>query len=790
MIKRLTAAVLCLLMALSGGFALGETVQALTGANVDSVLSTLAAEQKDVWTKSILEAGARDISWEGTEASFSLRSFDPNIKALGKYSKAADQKAWREQALANIGAYNLRVTLRFEADGTVSKKEKNNLLKTVKAAGKSAKSAYGKDQLGEALRDLLFRVPQTSKKPSASDLMAADRDSGFSSFIQTHSDLFTCENASEWAPLMYAQRNWKFSAEKNGPHKITLSWDAVDPVSLMDKALDQVSVQLAEVSASQRPSEDSLPYLWRSGLAEAALKSKKGRLSSLKMTLDIDDLLTGNVPEEYRAYYQRYTPDLWYAKLAEGYKALPAEASQPMPKTGILSSVQKKGRGVQIKVPESGRYTYAILRDADTGVIQSEAFIEPGKNVTMKVAEGVYIVQYASGSAWYGTEGAFGPLGSYLASDEFIVGKDKWILTAEKNQPGITLHAAELKDLGAIEDKSVQLQGTLNPDIRLKSSYEKNRAAVSGENPYTGLQASGNTVTPIVMVLDNAEDAYPHWGVRYADILFQVPNAGAGATKLLALFADEYPAQAGPVRSGRSSMVPSALMFDAAFAFAGPPAVSSGQVDLLGLMTELRMSQNHKVYNLLNSNGFSERIQGIGGGGHNLSCHIADIHQNLEKQGVSFDIRPFLFTDEERTEGETANIVRVLHRGEDPKGASNSASRAVFKYDAEKKAYTRTNSSGLYTDRDTGEVISFANVIVIRTRLSYEYNYIYLTQHMVGSGSAEIFQNGKYVRGAWVRDSINGRLVLVDSNGEELKLQRGKSFFVITNDVTNVIYSE
>ena len=159
-------------------------------------------------------------------------------------------------------------------------------------------------------------------------------------------------------------------------------------------------------------------------------------------------------------------------------------------------------------------------------------------------------------------------------------------------------------------------------------------------------------------------------------------------------------------------------------------------------------------------------------------------------QQVEFEERPFLFTDEPRTEGADANIVRVLHRGEDPKAGSNSASRAVYKYDPELKAYTRNNSSGVYTDRDTGEVIPFANVIVIRTRMSYEKNYIYLYKHLVGSGSAEIFQNGKYVRGAWVRNDPTSRLILVDADGQELKLQRGKSFFVLTNDVTDVIYSE
>jgi hypothetical protein len=202
------------------------------------------------------------------------------------------------------------------------------------------------------------------------------------------------------------------------------------------------------------------------------------------------------------------------------------------------------------------------------------------------------------------------------------------------------------------------------------------------------------------------------------------------------------------------------------------------------------MSQTHRVYNLLNNNGFGERFSGLGKGGHNLSCHIDEIHRNLIDQGVEFEERPFLFTDEPRTSGAAANIVRVLHRGDDAKSGSNSASRAVFKYDAEKKAYTRTNSSGIYTDRDTGEVIAFANVIILRGEFSYEYNYIYFKQHLTGSGTAEIFQNGKYVRGAWVRNSADGRLILVDADGEELKMQRGKSFIILTNDVTNVIYSE
>ena len=788
MLKRTVCLLLCLIMALACVPACGEGAAPADGW-VEAFLSEQAGAQKDVWVKAVLEAGAKDISWEGTTASFSLRSFDPDLKTNGSYANAADKAAWTETALKNIAGYNLRVSVEFEQDGTVKKKPRNAFLDKVKAAAKTAKSAFDKKELTQAFTDMLFRVPATDKKkPSAADLMVADGD--FAAFIAARPELFPCENPSEWAPLLYLQRAWKYSSAKTGPHSITLSWDALDPVTFLNRAFDGVSSTLAGVTADQRPKEDSLSYMWRSGLAETAVEAKKGRLKTQKITFDIDELIAGELPSGYVNYFAAYKPAEWYDKLVEGYRALPAEASQPMPKTGVLFSLNKKGRTVTVKVPKGGRNTYVILRDADTGVIQAEAFIEPEKNVNMKVTEGVYIVQYATGSTWYGTEGAFGPLGTYTASDEFIIAKNKWTLTSEREQPGISLHPIKKEDLGAIEDKSVHVEGTTEPTIRLKGNYPAVRAGEEGVSPYTGLAASGEPLTPIVMVLDNAEEAYPHWGVRYADIIFQVPNAGQGATKLLALFADSYPHQAGPVRSGRVSMLPSALMFNAAFAFAGPPAVKGGQVDLEEMVREFRMSQTHRVYNLLNNNGFGERFSGLGKGGHNLSCHIDEIHRNLIDQGVEFEERPFLFTDEPRTKGAAANIVRVLHRGDDAKSGSNSASRAVFKYDAEKNAYTRTNSSGLYTDRDTGETIYFSNVVVIRTRFSYEKNYIYLFKHLVGSGAAEIFQNGKYVRGAWVRNSTDGRLILVDENGDELKMQRGKSFFVLTNDVSDVIYSE
>ena len=58
--------------------------------------------------------------------------------------------------------------------------------------------------------------------------------------------------------------------------------------------------------------------------------------------------------------------------------------------------------------------------------------------MTLKVPEGFYVAHYATGSTWYGTEKAFGPIGSYTATNEFSVAKKKWVLTAGAEQEGIS----------------------------------------------------------------------------------------------------------------------------------------------------------------------------------------------------------------------------------------------------------------------------------------------------------------------------------------------------------------
>ena len=334
-----------------------------------------------------------------------------------------------------------------------------------------------------------------------------------------------------------------------------------------------------------------------------------------------------------------------------------------------------------------------------------------------------------------------------------------------------------------------ELEGVLErKGIPFLEAYPDN-PLVPGESPTTGLMWEG-IYAPVLVVIDNAENAHPHWGVKDADILYQMPNAGQGATKLLALFSDTAPAAAGGSRSARPPFVDAAIGWGAAFAFAGSPG--EDVADKANVPLKLRqagMRRNMLAFDLLSNNDYSERIQGYQGG-HNLSVNIARIRELALQNGAAFSPRPFLFTDTEPEGYASAGRIETRHYGEAiGKGDGNPASFSTFTLDPGEKTWHRENTVGPYVDRDApGVPIPFANVIIQRVKLTYASGVI-LTDHAVGRGAADIFIGGRYIPGGWYRSGLDSRTVFVDEKGEEIRLMRGKTFIIMTNDVTRVSVS-
>lgn len=333
------------------------------------------------------------------------------------------------------------------------------------------------------------------------------------------------------------------------------------------------------------------------------------------------------------------------------------------------------------------------------------------------------------------------------------------------------------------------IAGTLKRDaIPFQAEYPEN-PLIPGQSPTTGLPWEG-TYAPVLEVIDNAHAAHPHWGVKDADVMYQVPNAGKGATKLLALFSDAAPQAAGGSRSARTPFVDVARGWGAAFTYVGYPNPAQGETVSVPLkLREGKMTREQLSFNLISNNNYSARIKGYQNP-HNLSVNIAMIRELALKNGASFTPRPFLFADQKPEGYQPASFIEVRHFGEKAYNTiGNSASYATYTYVPEENAYHRENLSGPYVDRDApGVSIPFANVIVLRTKFSYSVKSYVQLNHLTGTGAAEIFTGGSYIPGGWYRKSLDDRTVFVDEKGQEIALQRGKTFIIITNDTSVVSF--
>ncbi len=185
---------------------------------------------------------------------------------------------------------------------------------------------------------------------------------------------------------------------------------------------------------------------------------------------------------------------------------------------------------------------------------------------------------------------------------------------------------------------------------------------------------------------------------------------------------------------------------------------------------------------------------------HNLLVFIKKIHEQAIADNLQFEQRPFLFTDEPLTRGETANVINARFYENNDHKTSNKASNCAFYYQEGINCYFRQSLMGkaeknnidFNYDRATENMLTFSNVIVLRipfkSQNAYGTYYSYAEGNYTGSGEADIFQSGRYIKGAWYRDELMGRLILIDDGGNELKRQRGKTFFIVNDSRCVVSY--
>ncbi len=262
----------------------------------------------------------------------------------------------------------------------------------------------------------------------------------------------------------------------------------------------------------------------------------------------------------------------------------------------------------------------------------------------------------------------------------------------------------------------------------------------------------------------------PQSGLNSADLVFE-HYVEAGFTRFTAVFYSHDADPVGSVRSGRLIDLEIPNMYDAAFAYSG----SSGPVRL--------MFKDSEFFNRLISidfghSGFYRVEEADRPMVHSLFTDTPTLRYLLEERGE--EVPPHFqngmtFSEEPLTPGEPASSVEVQYQG----------TNAFWGYDRGNGRYLRWSDGEPHLDANTGDQLSFKNVIVlsaehVETDIVEDTGGSHSIQIQIwGEGPVSIFRNGQRFDGRWHRNDPHDMLTFTNDEGGPLPLAPGNSFFQI-----------
>ena len=278
---------------------------------------------------------------------------------------------------------------------------------------------------------------------------------------------------------------------------------------------------------------------------------------------------------------------------------------------------------------------------------------------------------------------------------------------------------------------------------------------------------------PLAIMLGNTTDALPQYGIGKADVLYECLVEG-GLTRLMGIF-DNYndAPKYGSVRSCRLYYAYIAKEYDAIYAHYGQASNAKSFLN------------SDAIDNLNGLEGAMDSIMFYRSGDrpapHNVFTTPEGITAGIEKKGYRTTYADdytghFLFSDGKDP---------VVLDGKDAYAMQTSYpnSKTWFEYDAESGMYKRFHYKKEHVDGETGEQLTFTNVIfqfipgrVIDDKGRMEFD-------TVGSGKGIYFTGGKCEDITWKKDSLESPSLFYDNNGDQLVMNPGKtSICIITTD--------
>ena len=294
------------------------------------------------------------------------------------------------------------------------------------------------------------------------------------------------------------------------------------------------------------------------------------------------------------------------------------------------------------------------------------------------------------------------------------------------------------------------------------------------EEPFTGRATA--------VVINNLIDCLPQHGISNADMIFELETEG-GITRLLAIFSDvEDIGNIGPVRSARSFFNSVALAYDAPIIHCGGSRWGiNGYLDqnnTIDNWAHINEQYNGSYFFRDTSRTSSYSWE------HTLFTSSDLLLKGLEAKGYNTNEAldyGMQFAEDATPEGETANTVTVNFR---------FGKTTTMTYNADNGLYAAAQYGRNHVDANTGDVLSYANVLCLYTDQWQQFDGTYSRSFytLVGEGTGHFACGGKIIPIKWSRPEARGPFQFMTEDGQPLTLQVGTTYVGICSDKMTVSY--
>ncbi len=301
-------------------------------------------------------------------------------------------------------------------------------------------------------------------------------------------------------------------------------------------------------------------------------------------------------------------------------------------------------------------------------------------------------------------------------------------------------------------------------------------------NPYLSFLTGEETLSdaailtrPVAVMVNNASDSLPQYGLSQADIIFEMPVEG-NITRLMALYSD-YTAVPDicAVRSCRYYYPIMSESFDAIYVHWGIEAQYA-----VNTLAEQEVDNYEGMYNPYGM--FDRDYDRINVGynyEHSSVFFGTQLPNALIQDGVRLELenskRNFFFNfNEEFTPSNGAEIINFQF--------DFGNYYTDFTYDAENEVYLKMHNGEAHFDGRTNTQLSFTNVIVLENEVGLK------STHTNGIKDIDLIGNDKsgyYLSGGnvqkilWSKPDAQSSLILEHENGAPLYINTGKTYFAV-----------